>query len=129
LKFSESLSNCLSTCTLFFFVFFPFFGFFPQDSPILQTNVRDERTPCFLIIEVVASKHLSLFLSHLRHHLGQWGCYGWININRYYGIEFHSWFNKISSLGIVMVGLNIIRYYDIEFHSRFNKISSLYYYG
>jgi hypothetical protein len=99
-----------------FFLFFSFLWVFPSGLVNTANNVRDKRTPCFLIIEVVVSKHLSL--SHLRHHLGQWGCYGWININRYYDIEFHSWFNKISSLHLRLLwSNNIIRHYDIELHS------------
>ncbi len=104
-RYLENFTNFIKLFVYMYIVFFccfPFFGCFPQDSLANTTNnVRDARTPCFLIIEVVVSKHLSLSfsLSHLlRHHLGQWGCYGWININRYYGIEFHSSFNQISSL-------------------------------
>jgi len=43
-----------------FFLFFSFLWFFPSGLANTANNVRDERTPCFLIIEVVASKHLSL---------------------------------------------------------------------
>jgi hypothetical protein len=39
------------------------FWFFPSGLANTANNVQEERTTCFLIIEVVVSKHLSLTLS------------------------------------------------------------------
>jgi hypothetical protein len=125
LKLSQTLSNYLSTCTLFFFVFFLSLGFSLRTREYCKQCARQKDTlfphhwgggkqtslslsltsVIILVNEVVMAGLILIDIMILNFSPDSikflhftWDCYGRINIIRYYDIELHSWCNKISSL-------------------------------